>query len=295
MFCYLSLLFLALPVFEADAKFYVTYYSYQSNPHKIRYTHTFAHFVKTTPLGAEEQTISWMPASLRIAVLRRQPEPGVNLSLGETFQLAQSIGARVTNQGTFEITRDLYERAANQVKYLRSGQVQYKCVDSRFRGAASNCIHAVSDLGGYLDTGTQSGDAATAAVVRHLDAYVVRQPARAEPAELSLVSLVPDRNVRDESDSRLAQSNTATIRVSVPTEASVWIEGDETRQKGTERLYETPPVTPGKEYFYDITARWRDNEGKEVTRKERVTVRANQTASVSFLSTLLASKAPQPK
>jgi hypothetical protein len=204
MFWYISLLLFVPPALDAEPKYYVTYYSYQSDPLRIRYTHTFAHFVKKTPLTTQEQTISWMPASLRIAVLRRRAEQGVNLNLQDTLQLAQSIGARVTAYGPFEITRELYDRAANQIKRLQSGQVQYKCNDRRFRGEATNCIHAVSDLGGYLDTGTQSGNAATDVVVRHLEAFVIRRPTRVDPTGLSLASLVSPRPIQEELDSQLA-------------------------------------------------------------------------------------------
>ena len=176
MLALIPFIFFVAQVAQTDAKYYVTYYSYDTNPHRVRYTHTFAHFVKQTTTSTEEQTISWMPATLRITVLRRTPEQGVNLTLDQTLQLARSIGAQVISHGPFEITPELYNRAAMQVKQLQSGQVAYKCLDRRFRGFASNCIHAVSDLGGFLDTGTQSGEAATVAVVRLLEAFVVRQP-----------------------------------------------------------------------------------------------------------------------
>jgi uncharacterized protein (TIGR03000 family) len=293
MFACILLLLFAQPAPEAEAKYYVTYYSYQSNPLKIRYTHTFAHFVKITPTSSEERTISWMPASLRIAVLRRRPEAGVNLSLEETFQLARSIGAEVRSYGPLEITQDLYDRADAQVRLLESGQVAYKCNDRRFRGQASNCIHAVSDLGGFLDTGTQSGDAATASVVRHLDAFVLRQPAKTEPTGLMLASFVSNQATPDQPDSAPDSSSTATLRVTVPEGARVWIDDNETRQSGTERVFESPPVPADKEFFYVVTATWHDGAPKEVSQKQRVAVRANQTARVSFMPTLYASRTPE--
>jgi uncharacterized protein (TIGR03000 family) len=286
----LSLLFAAGPICEAEAKYYVTVYSYQSEPLRIRNTHTFAHFVKKTPLTVEEQTISWMPASLRIAVLSRLPERGVNLSLEQTFQLAESMGARVTNHGLFEITRELYDRATNQIKRLGSGQVQYKCVDRRIRGIASNCIHAVSDVAGDLDTGTQSGAAATAVVVQHLASFVVRPSSPRVPTQLVLASVRSEPANQTEGLQQPALSNIAIVQVSVPEDAKVWIDGRETHQLGADRVFQSPPVIPDKEYFYEVSAQWRDSVGNEVAQKRNVTVWANRTVHVSFMSNSLATE-----
>jgi hypothetical protein len=78
--------------------------------------------------------------------------------------------------GPYRIRRTLYNQAVEQEARLKSGRVLYKAVDRWFRpGVASNCIHAVSDLGadnGLLESGQAAGDAASRQVVRHLGPWV---------------------------------------------------------------------------------------------------------------------------
>jgi uncharacterized protein (TIGR03000 family) len=81
-----------------------------------------------------------------------------------------------------------------------------------------------------------------------------------------------------------APSNTATIEVSVPADAKVWFEDYPTVQTGSERYFESPPLTPGKTYSYVVTAQWRGPDGKDVVRKQEVSVRANEGSSVEFVS-----------
>ena len=71
------------------------------------------------------------------------------------------------------------------------------------------------------------------------------------------------------------------INVSVPATAEIWIEGKKTTQGGLFRQFISPPLTPGRDYSYDIKARWRDN-GKEVTRTRHVNVHAGGVVDVSF-------------
>jgi uncharacterized protein (TIGR03000 family) len=80
-----------------------------------------------------------------------------------------------------------------------------------------------------------------------------------------------------------APSNTATIEVIVPADAKVWFDDSPTQQTGSERLYVSPPLTPGDTYHYVVTAQWRGDDGKDVVRKQRVSVRANETSSVDFV------------
>jgi uncharacterized protein (TIGR03000 family) len=77
-------------------------------------------------------------------------------------------------------------------------------------------------------------------------------------------------------------SNRVLIRLFVPNpEAHVWFEGSPTEQTGSDRLYISPPIDPGKNYSYTIKATWMEN-GKEVTKEQNLPVRANQQAMASF-------------
>src|SRR5581483_2205123 len=77
-------------------------------------------------------------------------------------------------------------------------------------------------------------------------------------------------------------ANTATIRVDVPNPgARVWVNGQETRQQGTERVFLSPPLEQGYDYTYKIRASWDDN-GRPVSNERDVHVRPGQQFTVSF-------------
>ena len=77
-------------------------------------------------------------------------------------------------------------------------------------------------------------------------------------------------------------SNAALVNVRLPdANAEVWVEGQQTRQRGTWREYISPPLNPDRDYVYDIRARWTEN-GKEVERTRTVPVQANGVATVDF-------------
>jgi uncharacterized protein (TIGR03000 family) len=68
--------------------------------------------------------------------------------------------------------------------------------------------------------------------------------------------------------------NKARIMAIVPDpEARVWIDNGLTEQKGTERLFLSPPLEPGERYYYLIKATWKEN-GREVSKEQKVAVRA---------------------
>jgi hypothetical protein len=169
---------------EPTESYYMVIFSAQANSRDPRRTHSFATFVKATATGdsakddqAEVHTISWMPESLNIFVLRRRPEPGANLDLASSLRWAESRNCRVSMWGPYQIKKELYERAVKQETRLASGSVLYKAIDRRFRpGTASNCIHAVSDLdidNGLLHTGPGRGDEASSLVAQHLHHWII--------------------------------------------------------------------------------------------------------------------------
>jgi hypothetical protein len=129
----------------------------------------------------ESHTISWLPASLNIVLLRRDPEQGKNFDLPSTLKIAKSQGADVSAWGPFQIRKELYDRALAQIKRLETGKVGFKALDRAFRpDAATNCFHAISDIvdGPLLNTGTAFGAPASEMVVQHLSPFFVepRQP-----------------------------------------------------------------------------------------------------------------------
>src|SRR5260370_6055740 len=84
----------AMPV-PANERYYVIVFGSQSSPKRPRLTHTWITGVRATWIDGqaepslELQTISWMPATLRIRTLSRHTEPGVNLGMPESIQIMQ--------------------------------------------------------------------------------------------------------------------------------------------------------------------------------------------------------------
>lgn len=74
-------------------------------------------------------------------------------------------------------------------------------------------------------------------------------------------------------DYQLTPDNRAHITLHVPADAQVWFDGKETKQKGTVRQYESPKLTAGKKYQYEVRVRW-TKDGKPREEKRRIEVEA---------------------
>jgi len=169
-----------------EDKYFMIIFASQAEPVVPRNAHTFATFVKSADPGAEMDganseaevlTISWLPASMEVVPVRLAPESGKNFDLAMTLKWARSMKARIIAWGPYEIKKELFDRARQQIERLERGGVGYKALDLRFRGAgASNCIHAVCDIdteNGLLATGTAFGEAASLMALRHLQRWIV--------------------------------------------------------------------------------------------------------------------------
>ncbi len=77
------------------------------------------------------------------------------------------------------------------------------------------------------------------------------------------------------------QDNTAVIDVRVPADAQVFVDGRPTQQRGTERLFHTPPLSPGT-FTYELQATWSAN-GTPTTVTRQVQVQAGRHAFVNFM------------
>jgi uncharacterized protein (TIGR03000 family) len=73
----------------------------------------------------------------------------------------------------------------------------------------------------------------------------------------------------------------AMIRVRVPAEAQVWIGGNATAQRGSERLFQSPPLRDGVLLTYEVRARWQQ-DGKAVDRTRIVVVHPGDRITVDF-------------
>jgi len=89
----------------------------------------------------------------------------------------------------------------------------------------------------------------------------------------------------------------ATINVQCPANASIWIEGQKMNSSGGIRAFQSPPLEPGKTFYYTFKVSWPGAPGQRdnVLEKE-VTVRAGQTTVLDFRpqSTVETPIMPQP-
>jgi uncharacterized protein (TIGR03000 family) len=77
-------------------------------------------------------------------------------------------------------------------------------------------------------------------------------------------------------------NNAASLRVILPApDAKVWVEGQETRQRGTDRVFISPPLERGKSYNYTVKAQW-NQDGRQVERQKTVPVQAGRQAVANF-------------
>ncbi len=73
----------------------------------------------------------------------------------------------------------------------------------------------------------------------------------------------------------------AEITLNVPGDAVVQFDGVEMRLLGTTRRFETPSLTPGRKYGYDVSVTW--TEGiQTVVRKRHITFRAGGRVTLNF-------------
>jgi hypothetical protein len=172
-------------------RFFVVLLSHQSADNVIKWSHTFATFIRASGASPnmriiETRTISWLPAA-GIVSLAHPAEPGVNKSLAESVAWAEAHGLQVIVNGPFEIRPELYRRAWEQAARLERGELRYKANDRLGRDKAKSCSHAIADIvedHGRLDTGITRGQDATELVVRHFEPFFVSTGATGESSQL---------------------------------------------------------------------------------------------------------------
>jgi uncharacterized protein (TIGR03000 family) len=77
------------------------------------------------------------------------------------------------------------------------------------------------------------------------------------------------------------QDPVAHVTVKVPADADVWFGQGKTQQTGTQREFVSPPLTPGKDFSYEVKARWME-DGKEVVQTRQVEVSAGAWKVIDF-------------
>jgi hypothetical protein len=171
--------------------FYVTFFGSEGALKLPRFTHTWATVAHVSqrcperPELLEQLTISWLPAALIIRPWHFHPETGVNLGLHETIAYVLGNREHISQWGPYECRPRTYRRFQVQKDFLESGQIGYQCIDDVgepfFRGNASDCIHAVTDMDPRYWRGryplTRWGEVATEYIVKQfweLDSLIGR-------------------------------------------------------------------------------------------------------------------------
>jgi hypothetical protein len=132
-------------------RYYSMIFGSQSSPKLLRYTHTWATFIRVVGEGDDpsgyqvyQHTISWLPASLDVRTWALLPERGVNLDLYATLEAVYRHGESVTMWGPFEMLPQVYERSLRVKEALDSGVAQYRAISTPRNLRISDCIHAVA-------------------------------------------------------------------------------------------------------------------------------------------------------
>jgi uncharacterized protein (TIGR03000 family) len=73
----------------------------------------------------------------------------------------------------------------------------------------------------------------------------------------------------------------AHVTVTAPPDTRLWFENTLTTSTGPVREFNSPPLTPGNRYSYEVKASWNEN-GQEVTQTQRVAVTPGAHVNVTF-------------
>ena len=73
----------------------------------------------------------------------------------------------------------------------------------------------------------------------------------------------------------------AVIRVTLPADAKLTIDGDATKATSADRTFVTPPLEKGKDFQYTLKAEF-VHDGDQVTVERRITVRAGQQTAADL-------------
>lgn len=92
-------------------------------------------------------------------------------------------------------------------------------------------------------------------------------------AGLALLALAPAAPAQ--------QAAPVRLRVKLPQDATLEIDGTVTKQTGSERVFESPPVAPGKTYTYTLVATWK-RLGEPIVRRETVKVTPGKEVEIDL-------------
>jgi uncharacterized protein (TIGR03000 family) len=145
----------------------------------------------------------------------------------------------------------------------------------------SGTPYAAPYSGGYYQGGYYGPPAGTTG--RPYQPGAPQLPESRTPAPKSKISSPPE-GIEDEtirSDLVKGQAP-ALLVVTLPAEATLAIDGNPTKATTSVREFTSPPLQPGQDYHYTLTARI-TRAGQPLTVTQRVAVRAGQTTPVAMI------------
>jgi uncharacterized protein (TIGR03000 family) len=81
--------------------------------------------------------------------------------------------------------------------------------------------------------------------------------------------------------SQQSSDQPAYVRVYVPADARLSVDGTSTKQTGSTRLFESPPLPAGRKFVYKFKATWQEN-GKEMVREGEAHVQAGKETTLDL-------------
>ena len=121
-------------------------------------SHVFSTWVEITNNRITDSVdINWQSTS---------PDDFVNTNVGRNVPIKEIFKSRTSKTNklkywTLKIDQSFFAKAKKQEKNL----ILYKTFDKRTRPVAINCIHAISDVSGYLETDSSFGNEAAQKIV----------------------------------------------------------------------------------------------------------------------------------
>jgi uncharacterized protein (TIGR03000 family) len=121
----------------------------------------------------------------------------------------------------------------------------------------------------FLRAFMSCGTLATATVLLSAGPGLAQAPVRAAQAAVGSVAAPASPDA------------VAHIRVRVPPGAELWFDDTKMPQAGPVRQFRTPPLTPGKGYYYAVRARW-ITDGREDSQTRTVFVAPGDVIDLDF-------------
>jgi uncharacterized protein (TIGR03000 family) len=107
--------------------------------------------------------------------------------------------------------------------------------------------------------------------------YYTRYPSSSGNYSGSYYAAYPSSLGTDES----SKTHAAVVNLRVPSDARIWFDQSQTKQTGTMRSFESPPLDVGSEYSYQVRIQWK-RDGKDVTETRHVTLHAGDVINLTL-------------